>query len=47
MKNVNDTVLMSMRNFIIKSLNYNWKVAGPDMANQLNRLSKNPDKRIN
>lgn len=47
MANVNENVLMSLRNFIIKSLNYNWKVAGPDMASQLNRLAKSPDKKLN
>ncbi len=42
--NVNDNVLMSIRNFILKSLNYNWKTMSSSIGNKLNCMAKNPDK---
>jgi hypothetical protein len=47
MAEINDSLLMSLRNFVIKSLNYNWKVASADMANQLNSVVKYPNKKLN
>jgi hypothetical protein len=47
MSNINDSLLMSLRNFVIKSLNYNWKVASADMANKLNSTAKYPNRKLN
>lgn len=38
---------MSMRNFIMKSLNYNWKIVGESIEGNLNSMKKNPDQKIN
>lgn len=37
---------MSLRNFIIKSINYNWTVASSGMKNKLNNLNKYPDRKL-
>lgn len=38
---------MSMRNFIMKSLNYNWKIVDESIEGSLNNMKKNPDQKIN
>lgn len=46
MANINDSLLMSIRNFILKSLNYNWKIIEPSLDDKLNNLVKNPSTQL-
>ena len=37
---------MSLRNFIIKSVNYNWKIVSKDIGKKLNKIGKNSKKKF-
>ena len=45
--NISDSLILSLRSFIVRSLNYNWKTLDVSMKDQLNKLSGNPNAKIN